>query len=136
MVLIARGDELERLEDFRGQIAINFPKAEIVTTSEAVSDEVKNKPEQLIQMFPVKPLGGESDHYCRHFEHRRSYGSKEKTGLENRWVERRIFIATGASPGISTTAKVINVKTAQLKPVSPKLDFTVFFLILLLFSKN
>ena len=115
--MIARGDQLERLEDFQVQIMTNFPKAEILSTSETLGDEVKNKSAQCIQIFPVKPVNGETDHFCRHFEHRRSYGTKDKSGLEHRWVERRIFTATDAFPGISATAKVVNVKTIHSKPV-------------------
>ena len=71
--MIARGDELERLEDFRGHITANFPNAEILCTSETLGDEIKNKNGQSIQIFPVKPIMSENEHFCRNFEHLLSF---------------------------------------------------------------
>ena len=130
-VLIARGDEMLRLEDFQAEIISTFPKAEILSSSEAIGEELKNKNEQFVQIFPLKPVLSEEDNFSRHFEHRRSYAEKEKNGLEHRWVERRIFTTTDSFPGVSATAKVVNVKTIQLKPVSFRVKSLELFFIFL-----
>lgn len=117
VVFICRADQLARLEDFQDQIKKIFPEAEILSHSEPIPDETKEKFAKKIQIFPVKPLVGDNEDFARHFEHRRSFSQNGKTGIENTWVEKRTFTATDAFPGIAAFARVINVKHSRLKPV-------------------
>ena len=117
VVFIYRADQLARLEDFQDQIKKIFPEAEILSHSEPVPEDIKEKFFKKIQIFPVKPVAVEKDHFCRHFEHRRSFSDNGKSGIENTWVEKRTFTATDAFPGIAAFARVINVKINKLRPV-------------------
>ena len=128
--MISRADELQRLEDFQLHLKGNFSKADLISNSEPMSEETKNKAVQQIQVFPVKQIKSEKEQFCRHFEHRRSYSAEGKgNGIEHRWVERRIFTSMDAFPGISATSRIVNVKTIHLQPVILNLRSSDYFLI-------
>ncbi len=86
---------------------------------------MKEASHQKIQIYPVKPIvdcNNEDD--VRHFEHSRSFKKDEsetesKNSIEQRWVERRIFTTTDSFPSISTSNRIVNVKSIILRPVSP-----------------
>ena len=101
-----------------------FPKAEILNFAKTVSEEIKEASNQKIQIYPVKPIvDSNNEDEVRHFEHSRSFKKDEsetesKNSIEQRWVERRIFTTTDSFPSISTSNRIVNVKSIILRPVS------------------
>ena len=140
---IYRGGELERFEDFSSFLKVSqpnvipsikswfqkrFPKAEILNFAKTVSEEMKDGSHQKIQVYPVKPIvDNNNEDDVRHFEHSRSFKKDEsetesKNSIEQRWVERRIFTTTDSFPSISTSNRIVNVKSIILRPVSLTFD--------------
>ena len=85
---------------------------------------MKEASHQKIQVYPVKPIvDSNNEDDVRHFEHSRSFKKDEsetesKNSIEQRWVERRIFTTTDSFPSISTSNRIVNVKSIILRPVS------------------
>ena len=92
--------------------------------AKTVSEEMKEASHQKIQIYPVKPIvDSNNEDDVRHFEHSRSFKKDEsetesKNSIEQRWVERRIFTTTDSFPSISTSNRIVNVKSIILRPVS------------------
>lgn len=80
--MIARGEELERLEDFQESVLEWFPNAKLILNSDAISEDVKKRDEQNIQIFPVKPKPFHGDaHGLRQFEHKKKFSKSSGIGL-------------------------------------------------------
>jgi len=79
--MIARGEELERLEDFQESVLEWFPNAKLILNSDAIPEDVKKGHEQNIQIFPVKPKPFHGDvHGLRQFEHRKKISKSSGIG--------------------------------------------------------
>ena len=93
---------------------------------------MKEASHQKIQIYPVKPIvDSNNEDDVRHFEHSRSFKKDEsetesKNSIEQRWVERRIFTTTDSFPSISTSNRIVNVKSIILRPVSPTWCYLIY----------
>ncbi|CBY07583.1 unnamed protein product [Oikopleura dioica] len=119
--MIARGEELERLEDFQESVLEWFPNAKLILNSDAIPEDVKKGQEQNIQIFPVKPKPFHGDvHGLRQFEHRKKFS--KSSGIENASVEEKTFITVDSLPGVSTHVKIGHVTTVTRQPIEVALE--------------
>ena len=112
---------MERFEDFCARLKKRFPKAEVLNYAKTIPDELRENSGQKIQVYPIKPIRDRhGDHVTRHFEHFRSFKNDQDESahaIERRWVERRVFTVTDAFPSISSSNRVINIRSENLSPI-------------------
>eukprot|EP01087_Luapelamoeba_hula_P009741 TRINITY_DN2543_c0_g2_i1.p1 TRINITY_DN2543_c0_g2~~TRINITY_DN2543_c0_g2_i1.p1 ORF type:complete len:2286 (-),score=503.70 TRINITY_DN2543_c0_g2_i1:137-6166(-) len=135
---IYRGYELEHAADFQARITALYPKAQLLSYTEAPGDDIKNGPQQTLQIFAVRSTQTEGEallaesmpryiqkflllNDVRYFVYSKPFRMNKTKNKENEfedlWIRRIRYETRELLPNIMRRSEVIDATVSEISPI-------------------